>query len=180
MHSSLIHRASLLRDALVDQGHRIVFAESCTGGWLAASMATLPGISQCWCGSMVVYRSASKHEWLGIEARDLNDPLVGPVSELVTHQLAVLALQRTPEASIAVAVTGDIGPGVDAKNDGRVYFALAQRDSSVVSTNYLRLSRPAPVDAMDVNARVARLEEASLWIFAETLKCLRASSGVPT
>ncbi len=176
----LISQAAHLRNALVKQQRRIVFVESCTGGWLAASMAALPGISQSWCGSLVVYRSDSKHRWLGIENNLLQDPLIGPVSEPVTRQLASEALTQTPEADVAVAVTGDLGPGVGADKDGLVFFAIAWREHSEVSVRYTRLSRPAPADANDIEARVARLEEASLWVLEQTLECVQNTTAFRT
>ena len=172
MHTRLIELAVQVRDAVASQNHRIVFVESCTGGWLAASMATIPGISQWWCGSLVVYRCGSKHRWLGIENSLLDDPLIGPVSLQVTQQLAERALERTAEADLAVAVTGDLGPGVIPEKDGIVYFALAKRDQSIVITANTRLTRPTPRDSTDIAARVSRLEEASAWIFEQTLQAM--------
>ena len=50
---------------LRSQPRRIVFAESCTGGLVAATLA-IPGISDSLCGSAVVYRLDTKTRWLGI------------------------------------------------------------------------------------------------------------------
>lgn len=172
MNTNLIDRAAKLREALVSRQQRVVLVESCTGGWLAASMATLPGISQWWCGSMVVYRCGSKQQWLDISGTILDDPSIGPVSDVVTQQLARQALKYTSEADLSLAVTGDLGPGVSPEKDGIVYCALATRQGNTIFQAHTRLTLPAPRDATDITARAARLEEASLWVFDCALKWL--------
>jgi nicotinamide-nucleotide amidase len=172
MNTNLMDHAAKLRDALVSRQQRIVLIESCTGGWLAASMAALPGISQWWCGSLVVYRCGSKQQWLDISGTILDDPRIGPVSELVTQQLARQALKHTAEADLSLAVTGDVGPGVSPEKDGKVFCALAIRQGDTILQAHTRLTLPAPRDATDVAARAARLEEASQWVFDCALKWL--------
>lgn len=167
MNEQLIKQAAALRDQLAERQQRLILTESCTGGWLAASLASLPGISQWWCGSLVVYRCGSKQQWLGIDQAILDDPEIGPVSQLVTRQLAEQALRHTTEADLSLAVTGDLGPGVPADKDGRVFCALAERGKLEVAEGHMHLQSPAPRDALDIASRVSRLEEASLWV----LKC---------
>ena len=164
MNAQLIEQAALIRDLLTHRQQRLILTESCTGGWLAASFAALPGISQWWCGSLVVYRCGSKQQWLGIDPAILNDPQIGPVSELVTRQLAQQALQHTTEADLSLAVTGDLGPGVAADKDGRAFCALADRETGDIFQERLQLRSATPRDASDIAGRVARLEEASLWV----------------
>lgn len=172
MNTNLIASASKLRDVIAGRQQRLVLAESCTGGWLAASMSALPGVSQWWCGSLVVYRCGSKQQWLGISEAVLDDPAVGPVSELVTMQLARQALAHTSEAHISIAVTGDLGPGVSPEKDGRVFCALARRGDANIFKAHTRLISPSPLDATDIAARVARLEEAGQWVFARAIEWL--------
>jgi len=120
----------------------------------------------------VVYRCGSKQQWLSIDSAILDDPAIGPISELVTTQLAQQALAHTTEADVSVAVTGDLGPGISPENDGRVFCALSERGSSQVLNANTRLLRPAPRDASDITARVARLEEASQWVLNRTIEWL--------
>ncbi|MEZ6136283.1 MAG: CinA family protein [Pirellulaceae bacterium] len=87
---SLKH-AQQLRDAAVQLDGRLVLAESCTAGRVAATLASFPGISNWLCGSFVVYRCDSKSRWLGIPTKLLDDPQIGPVSEQVTELLAQAA-----------------------------------------------------------------------------------------
>ena len=172
MNSNLITRASKLRDLVASRHQRFVLAESCTGGWLAASLTSLPGISQWWCGSLVVYRCGSKQQWLEIQDAMLEDSDVGPVSERVTTELARQALTHTSEADISIAVTGDLGPGVSPENDGRMYCALAERGTTKILKAHTRLISPAPLDHTDIARRVARLGEATQWVFDRAIEWL--------
>ena len=105
---------------------RVVFAESCTAGLVAASLARVPGISESLCGSAVVYRLETKSKWLDIPAALLNDP--GPVSEVVASRMAERVLALTPEADFAVSVTGHLGPNAPSDLDGVVYIGVARRE----------------------------------------------------
>ena len=114
-----------LARALRDRSLRIVFAESCTGGLVSAALTGIPGVSEHHCGSAVVYRLETKAAWLGIERRLLDDP--GPVSGVVAGRMAIGVLARTPEADVAVSVTGHLGPDAPANLDGVLYVGIALR-----------------------------------------------------
>ncbi|MCR9294037.1 MAG: CinA family protein [bacterium] len=161
MNSEVLHSAARLRDLLVGQGRKIVFAESCTAGRLAASLGCIPGISSVLCGSFVVYRNASKQQWLGIAADLLDDPAVGPVSQQVTQLLAENSLNRTAEADVALAITGEIGPSSEPSMSGKIYCSALLRSSGNSWHREFQLSLPGPVDERDIAARNARLDEAS-------------------
>jgi PncC family amidohydrolase len=172
-------RISTLRDALRDAGHRLVLAESCTAGNVAAQLGQLPGISEFFCGSMVVYRNASKAEWLGISRALLDDPTLGPVSAAVTLALAQSALQRTPEATLGAAITGHLGPGAPAGYDGCVYCAIVDReDPEYAAQRALRLLSAVPRDEGDLDARRVRQEEATGALIAFLIEWL--AGQVPT
>ena len=68
LHAAAGRLASLLKVLDV----RVAFAESCTAGLVAASLARTPGISQWLCGSAVVYRDATKAAWLDRKSTRLN------------------------------------------------------------------------------------------------------------
>jgi nicotinamide-nucleotide amidase len=119
--STLVRRIAAL---LKQQNLKVVFAESCTGGLVAGALTQVPGISDYHCGGVVVYRNATKRAYLGIPARLLKHP--GPVSEVVAREMASRVLQLTPEADIAAAVTGHLGPGAPPELDGVVYLAIAR------------------------------------------------------
>ncbi len=158
-----IDYAVAVRDQLERRNARIVLAESCTAGRIAATLGEIPGISQWLCGCFVIYRNASKAAWLGISRSVLDDPRIGPVSAQVTEQLAQSALAHTPEAQFGFAITGDIGPGAPALTDGTAFCCLASRAQIqfALASTTLQLKSPAPRDTMDFAARRTRLTEAS-------------------
>jgi nicotinamide-nucleotide amidase len=121
----LIEISGTVRGLLEACDQQLVLAESCTAGLISAALAHWPGISNWLCGSAAVYQSRTKHQWLGIDDAMLKDPNHGPVSLAVTEKLAQAALIRTPQATIAAAVTGHLGPGAPAELDGSAFFALA-------------------------------------------------------
>lgn len=177
--ASAVELAKALHDQLASAQLRLVLVESCTAGRVVACLGVLPGISQWLCGSLVVYRNASKTAWLGVPDSLLEAPQHGPVSAAASRWLARAALERTPEAGLAVAITGDVGPSAPPKTDGCIFLAAAFHNAKPETTGgappeqpqaspYItieqqqRLSSPAPRDRSDIAARQARLDEATV------------------
>jgi nicotinamide-nucleotide amidase len=104
-------------------GRKVVFAESCTGGLVSGALTKIAGISSYHCGGVVVYRNETKRAYLDIPAAVLKHP--GPVSEQVAELMAVRVLERTPEADMAVSVTGHLGPDAPQDLDGLVFSSFA-------------------------------------------------------
>jgi PncC family amidohydrolase len=112
-------------EGLKSRNLKIVLAESCTGGLASALLTRIPGVSEFLCGSAVVYQVATKAQWLSVPKSLLRNP--GPVSAEVVSKMALGALDITPHAEIAAAVTGHLGPGAPPAQDGLVYLAFARR-----------------------------------------------------
>ena len=106
-------------------GRKVVFAESCTGGLVSATLTKIPGISEHHCGGVVTYRNETKHAYLGIPLKTLDDP--GPVSREVVELMARGVLKKTTEADVSIAVTGHLGPQAPRGIDGLVFVAVAVR-----------------------------------------------------
>lgn len=141
--------------ALLRSGHeRLVLAESCTGGLLAAAMTEIPGISEYFCGSLVVYRERSKRDWLGVGATTLKKH--SAVSPHVAVAMVRGALKRTPEATIAGAVTGYLGP--TGAHLGLVYLAVLRRGSRTPTLTKLEIAR---IGGSPLTARLRRREIAA-------------------
>ena len=168
-----------LRDLLAQCGWRLVLAESCTAGRVSAALSSLPGISQWLCGCLVVYRCDSKTRWLGVPADLLADPGVGPVCRDASRLLAIRSLTITPEANLAVAVTGDVGPGAPPKTDGRLFCACQVRHSGLIERDF-ELSSPAPSDSQDIAARTLRLEEATARVLRFAIECIQSLQSIQT
>ncbi|MFG0336176.1 MAG: CinA family protein [Maioricimonas sp. JB049] len=160
--AELEQTAHRLGETLKQTGRRIVFAESCTAGLVPAMLARTPGTSEFLCGSCVVYRNGTKAAWLGVPQKQLDDQEVGPVSEPVARAMARGALERTPEADVAVSVTGHLGPEAPAGYDGVVWLGWAHRDSGEVTAIRKQLSgeRPEQTDKPGVE-RIRRQYEAA-------------------
>jgi PncC family amidohydrolase len=151
---SLADSVALLARALGAVQCRIVFAESCTGGLIAASLAEIPGISDRLCGSFVTYRSASKHAWLGVPESILLDP--GPVSEITAKLMALGALERTSEADFAASITGHLGPGAPPELDGTAYCGIAKREAGAAKlVGVSRMQAPVEMSRVERQRWVA-------------------------
>ena len=149
---------------------RVVFAESCTGGLVAARLARIAGISEFLCGSAVTYRNDTKHRWLAVPLELLSSP--GPVSKIVAEKMVRGILQSTPEADLAAAVTGHLGPGAPVNDDGLVYVAIARRSE-------LNQQSQIPVEQLQLRSstRVARQREAAERVLDSLLVKLRTQPG---
>jgi nicotinamide-nucleotide amidase len=157
-----------IRQRLVTKNERLVLAESCTAGLVASLLGRCPGISDVFCGSFVVYRNASKTTWLGIDPSLLEDPKIGPVSAEVTSRLSQAILKQTPEASIAAAITGHLGPNAPPDFDGLVFTQIVHRLApNSPRANRLRLSEPAPIDDTELHRRYQRQRSAAWHLLCE-------------
>ncbi|TWU51815.1 CinA family protein [Rubripirellula reticaptiva] len=110
---------------------RIVFAESCTCGMVACELGKIPGVSEWLCGSAVTYRNDTKVRWIGVSAVDIDRHTA--VSDPVARQMAAGVLDKTPEADLAVSITGHFGPDAPDGFDGLVFVGTCNRmdDGSV-------------------------------------------------
>ncbi|WP_182867205.1 CinA family protein [Rhodopirellula sp. JC639] len=118
-------QARRLVELLGEKRQTLVLAESCTGGLIAATLATIPGVSAWLAGSLVVYQEASKQRWLGVAEETLAEHTA--VSAPVAHQMVAGALHTTPHADLAASVTGHLGPNAPAEFDGLIYVGVGRR-----------------------------------------------------
>ena len=117
-------------DAARTAGLRLAFAESCTGGLLAAEITAVAGSSDVFDRGYVTYSNAAKRETLGVSERAL--AAHGAVSEEVAREMAAGARDRSGGA-LSLAITGVAGPGgSERKPEGRVCFAVAS-DAGIVA-----------------------------------------------
>ena len=90
------------------KGLKVVTAESCTGGLIAAALTAISGSSDVVDRAFITYSNEAKREMIGVPW----DAILGhgAVSEYVARAMAGGALSRS-NAQIAVSVTGVAGPG---------------------------------------------------------------------
>ena len=127
----LLAQARELLDHARAQGLRIVTAESCTGGLIAALLTESPGSSDVVERGFVTYSNEAKEDLLGVPGNLIRQ--YGAVSEPVARAMAEGALKHSL-AHIAVAVTGIAGPGggTAEKPVGLVYVAAYRQDRTAL------------------------------------------------
>ena len=115
-------------------GRKIVLAESCTGGMVAAAITEIPGSSAVLDRGFVTYSNAAKHEVLGVNS-DLVETF-GAVSAATVWAMAQGALSRS-DADVAVAISWVAGPdgGTGQKPVGTVTFARCIRGDDTVDAD---------------------------------------------
>lgn len=106
---------------------KLVLAESCTGGALAALLTAIPGASHWFCGSFVVYQAESKIHWLGLDPQGLAQH--SPESIWTSTALCKQALRLTPQATLGLGITGHLGPQAPSEQDGQIYLAMSPSQS---------------------------------------------------
>ncbi len=112
-----------LATGLRARGHRVAFAESCTGGLVSSRMAALPGVSDVFCGAVVCYTNEVKTEVLGVPLSLIRQ--LGAVSTAVAREMARGA-KKVLRSDWAASITGIAGPsgGSPAKPVGTVCFSI--------------------------------------------------------
>jgi nicotinamide-nucleotide amidase len=101
-------------------------AESCTGGYLAHMITSVPGASEYFQGAVIAYSNKVKHTFLGVLEESLRQ--FGAVSEQVVKEMAQGARQRF-NTDFALSISGIAGPdgGTIEKPVGTVWIAVASK-----------------------------------------------------
>jgi nicotinamide-nucleotide amidase len=115
---------------------KVVTAESCTGGLVAATLTAIAGSSDVVERAYVTYANEAKREMLGVPW----DALLGhgAVSDPVARAMASGALVCSG-ADLAVSVTGVAGPGggTSDKPVGLVHFAAARAGHGLIAERHV-------------------------------------------
>lgn len=117
---------------LLAQNKQFGTAESCTGGYVAHLITTVPGSSAYFPGTVVTYSYEMKTKLLGVKPDTL--ARFGAVSEETVREMAQGALD-TLEVNVAVAISGIAGPdgGTPEKPVGTVWMAVSDRERTVTA-----------------------------------------------
>lgn len=109
--------------SLKQRGATLSTAESCTGGYIAQLITSVPGSSDYFMGSVVSYANRAKQELLGVSAQSLKDH--GAVSQQVVEQMALGAKERF-HTDFSIATSGVAGPtgGSAEKPVGTIWIAI--------------------------------------------------------
>lgn len=114
--------ASVIQRLCIKKGKTLVTAESCTGGYIAHQITSVPGASAYYQGSIIAYHNKIKAEILGVPDEILQKH--GAVSA-ETVQCMAENVRRKMEADYAIAISGIAGPdgGTSEKPVGTVWIA---------------------------------------------------------
>lgn len=112
---------------LSQQGKTMATAESCTGGYIAHLMTSIPGSSAVFKGSVVSYANEVKENVLQVSSEHLETH--GAVSREVVESMAS-NVRQLMQTDVAIATSGIAGPdgGSPEKPVGTVWMALATPD----------------------------------------------------
>jgi nicotinamide-nucleotide amidase len=126
-------------------------AESCTGGYMAHLITSIPGASDFYKGSVVSYSNELKERLLQVDPHILSTD--GAVSESTVRQMVAGALQALG-TDYAVAVSGIMGPdgGSPEKPVGLVWIAVCNADTVVAKQFNFRFDRARNMQLTAVTA----------------------------
>jgi len=131
----------IIYEKLKISGLTVATAESCTGGNIAHRLTLIPGISDCFKGSVVAYHNELKINALGVSARDIEQ--YGAVSSQVATQMAEGA-RKVMQTDLAVATTGIAGPtgGTYEKPVGTIWISVSSPERTITrSFNFGQFAR---------------------------------------
>ncbi len=136
---------SVIGKLLIERNATIGTAESCTGGFVASQLTSIPGSSQYFEGSVVSYSNAVKMNILGVSRDTLES--FGAVSEQTAREMAEGA-RKVLNTTYAISTTGIAGPdgGTPEKPVGTVWIACATPTETVTQLLTLRSIRKVNIE----------------------------------
>ena len=126
-------------------------AESCTGGYIAHLLTSIPGSSSFYDGSVISYSYKAKEDLLGVSKETLETK--GAVSEEVVIQMAKGALASI-QSDYVIAVSGIMGPdgGLPDKPVGTVWIAVGNKNKIEAQKLHFRFDRQRNTQLTATNA----------------------------
>lgn len=115
-----------IQEWMIKHKKTLALAESVTGGKISSALISVPGASQYFLGSLVVYSNELKQKILRVSEKTLTNN--GAVSEEVVKEMAQNLL-RVTDADYGIAITGIAGPtgGSKEKPIGTVWAAIIEK-----------------------------------------------------
>ncbi len=133
------------------QQKTIATAESCTGGYIAHLITSIPGSSNYFKGSIVGYNNTIKHNLLHVSNETLNN--AGAVSKETVTQMAN-HIANMMQTDYAIAVSGIMGPdgGTEEKPVGTVWIAVTNNVTTITKQFHFRFDRIRNIQLTATNA----------------------------
>lgn len=119
-------------EMLTEKKLTITTAESCTGGFIGATLVNVSGASAVFHEGYITYANKAKEKLLGVKKSTLKKH--GAVSKQTAYQMAKGSAKRS-KADVAIAVTGIAGPlgGTKEKPVGTVYVGCYVKGNTYVT-----------------------------------------------
>ena len=140
-----IHLEVLVGRLLRKRNQTIATAESCTGGYLAHLITSIPGSSSYFYGSVVSYDNSIKEKVLHVAPSIITS--YGAVSEETS--IAMLdGILNVMQTDYGIAITGIMGPGGGSveKPVGTIWIALGNRLTKETHKLNLRFDRQRNIE----------------------------------
>ena len=125
-------------------------AESCTGGYAAHLITSIPGSSAYFTGGLIPYQNNIKEKALQVQAETLSTS--GAVSEETVREMITGALNLFG-SDYALATSGIMGPdgGTETKPVGTVWIAAGNRRNTETRKLSLRFDRQRNIELTAAN-----------------------------
>ncbi len=126
-------------------------AESCTGGYVAHLITSIPGSSAYFLGGVISYENTIKKEVLRVSEETLST--VGAVSEETVIQMAN-GVKNLMKTDYTVAISGVMGPagGTEDKPVGTVWIAISGRTETIAKKYHVRFDRQKNIEVTALHA----------------------------
>lgn len=136
---------TIIGTLLLNNRATVATAESCTGGYVANQITSVPGSSRYYQGSVVSYSNEIKMNVLGVSRETLD--AYGAVSEQTAREMAEGA-RRLLNTTFAISTTGIAGPdgGTPEKPVGTVWIACATPEETFTQLLTLRNNRKINIE----------------------------------
>jgi nicotinamide-nucleotide amidase len=125
---------------LKERQQTVCTAESCSGGYIAHLITSIPGSSNYYKGSIVSYSNEVKQQVLQVKPETLQQE--GAVSEQTVREMVAGAL-RLLNTDYAIATSGIMGPdgGIPGKPVGTVWVAVGNHRKIIAEKFFFRFDR---------------------------------------
>jgi nicotinamide-nucleotide amidase len=145
---------TVIGNKLRNNKKNLAIAESCTGGYIAHKITSVPGSSDYFAGSITPYQNEIKIKILGVNEATIANH--GAVSEQTVTEMAV-RVRELFGSDYGLASSGIAGPGggSDQKPVGTIWIACS--DEGGVITKKLQLTKDR-----DVNIRMSAVAALNL------------------
>jgi nicotinamide-nucleotide amidase len=135
---------------LISRKQTMSTAESCTGGYVAQLITSIPGSSAYYRGSVIAYDNTIKKKILGVDPIILSS--VGAVSEETVRAMVRGAIS-TMGTDYAIATSGIMGPGGGSaeKPVGTVWIAAGNAREIITQKLWFRFDRQRNTELTGAN-----------------------------